>query len=182
MDGKVTLDVSQTIDIVSDLAIDADGRIVVIGDATEPDYSAAQTTVARINADGSPDTAFGIGGMTVTDLPGAYDTPRGLALVSDGGVPKIVVVSGVSHSTSIRLARYSSEETNDDRLPASIAVHRSAVQNNGSSDSTKGGGYAQAGFGVHSDCRGDQHFRRYIASRGANVRTTAAGTCRLVTG
>lgn len=83
---------------------------MVAGDATRPDYSTAQTAVARINTDvntdGLPDTAFGIGGVTVTDLPGAYDTPRGLALVSDGGVPKVVVVSGVNHSTSIRLTRY----------------------------------------------------------------------------
>ena len=88
------------LDVVSAMAVDAAGRIVVVGAAQsltgfDPDFA-----VVRLNADGSPDATFGSGGKSVIAIgPGFYDVASSLALQSDGkivlaGQGKVEAVGG----------------------------------------------------------------------------------------
>src|SRR5262249_51200600 len=52
--------------------------------------------VARFNTDGSKDTTFGSGGMTITDFAGSTDDAFALAIQSDG---KILLAGRATHGT-----------------------------------------------------------------------------------
>jgi len=90
---------------VRDLAIQADGKIVVVGRSGPEDIS-SDFYVSRYNADGTLDAGFGINGIVTTDFSGAFDGASGVALQADG---KIVVV-GTTHilgePTDFGIARY----------------------------------------------------------------------------
>jgi uncharacterized repeat protein (TIGR01451 family)/uncharacterized delta-60 repeat protein len=78
-------------DFASKVAIDSQSRIVVAGSTN--DFSAPSDPhvfVYRLNADGSPDSSFGTGGVATTPLTGSVHegVRNGLALQPDG---KIVV-------------------------------------------------------------------------------------------
>jgi uncharacterized delta-60 repeat protein len=94
-DGKATIDFDGNTDICNGVAVQADGKIVVAG-STQPDADPnSDFAVARLNADGTLDTAtFGAGtGKSVVgfDLGGTNnDSVGGLALKPDGKI----VVSG----------------------------------------------------------------------------------------
>src|SRR5205823_3278527 len=65
-DGKVITDFSSGIDSGKGMAIQADGKILVAGYAsngTDNDFA-----VARYNANGSLDATFGTGGKVITNL------------------------------------------------------------------------------------------------------------------
>jgi uncharacterized delta-60 repeat protein len=110
--GKVMLDVNNTLSTFLDLALQADGRIVVAGEATELDYSTGDSVVARFNTNGSLDDGsiddttagdrFGAAGTTVTDFYGA-DYATSVALQPD---EKIVVLSNVGGFRLVGLTRY----------------------------------------------------------------------------
>jgi uncharacterized delta-60 repeat protein len=76
----------------SDLAVQADGKIVVAGSSTYPFLWS--TGVVRFNADGTPDTGFGREGLAGS--ANLYGVGEGIAVQPDG---KIVVVSLGSEST-----------------------------------------------------------------------------------
>ena len=82
------------------VAIQADGRIVAAGRGDMSD----DFLVWRYNTDGSPDVAFGTGGMVLTDF-GGVDHVWGLAIQGDG---KIVAV-GTGGNTHFALARYTGD-------------------------------------------------------------------------
>jgi uncharacterized delta-60 repeat protein len=92
-DGKTTIDFGGNTDICAGVAVQADGKIVVAG-VTQPDLDTnSDFAIARLNADGTLDTAtFGAGtGKAVVnfDLGGSNaDTATSLALKANG---KIVV-------------------------------------------------------------------------------------------
>jgi uncharacterized delta-60 repeat protein len=74
-----------------------DGKLVVAGQAS--DSVGPEFALARYNADGSLDTAFGSGGRVIATFPGAYfndNGASGLALQQDG---KIVAVGNVGDGT-----------------------------------------------------------------------------------
>jgi uncharacterized delta-60 repeat protein len=66
--GTVVTDVRQTDDRSFGIDIDGDGRIVVAGGCEEPDdqFGSRDFCVVRYDATGSPDSAFGSGGIVVT--------------------------------------------------------------------------------------------------------------------
>jgi uncharacterized delta-60 repeat protein len=88
-DGKATVDFgapgNYRDDIGMGAALQADGKLVVVGysnnwqSGTGLDYAAA-----RLNADGSLDTAFGTGGKTTVDLGGSDDVATAMAVQADG--------------------------------------------------------------------------------------------------
>lgn len=62
----------------------ADGKILLGGkcwNGSDSDFA-----LARLNADGSPDTSFGTGGCLVVDLGGSEDECHSLAIQSDGKI------------------------------------------------------------------------------------------------
>ena len=87
--GYVTTDFAGSTDQAKDLAIQDDGKIVLVGRA----YSGTSTDVAlaRYNADGTLDTSFGSSGLVLTDVgTNSADCGTSIELQSDGKL----VVSG----------------------------------------------------------------------------------------
>ncbi|MFT6765834.1 MAG: putative delta-60 repeat protein [Alteromonas naphthalenivorans] len=84
-DGKLTTDIgSSSTDVAYGVAIQADGKIVVVGD------NGSDFAVVRYNTDGSLDTTFDTDGKLTTDIGTATaDTARAVTIQTDG---KIVVV------------------------------------------------------------------------------------------
>lgn len=100
--GRVQTDFGSTTDYGYGVAIQSDGRIVVVGQ-TGNDFA-----LARYNTGGSLDATFGLGGKVATDFSGGMDSGRGVAIQSDGKI----VVAGYTTS-SFALARYNSDGSLD---------------------------------------------------------------------
>ena len=80
-DGKVITDANSTTDEGNGLAIQSDGKIVVVGSA------GSDFLTIRYNSDGSPDTSFGDSGVVITDLGIGYDDyAQAVAIQSDGKI------------------------------------------------------------------------------------------------
>jgi uncharacterized delta-60 repeat protein len=97
-DGRVSFAFPESSEFQTGLGVQADGRIVLSGDAG--------FELARLNTNGSPDTSFSGDGFEVTDLPGVTNESAGdLALLADGRI----LVGGSSKVGGARkwtLARY----------------------------------------------------------------------------
>ena len=110
-DGKVTTDVTARGDFASKVAIQADGKIVVVGGASwegNPKF-----VILRYNADGTLDTTFGGDGRVTTDFTGAEDAAWGVAIQADG---KIVAAGDAGLRTGnsrFAVARYNTDGTLD---------------------------------------------------------------------
>lgn len=125
--GQVVTDFSALVgfekaDVARDVAIQADGKIVVVGSGSfEPIFS-----LARYNPDGSLDTTFGEGGLVITSFghtnpvtgePGR-ESAFGIAIQADG---KIVVAGFISYpgdpgtrgTIDFALARYNPDGSLD---------------------------------------------------------------------
>ena len=86
-DGKVTTPVGTTSDGANALLIQANGKIVVAGSAangTNTDFA-----LVRYNPNGSLDTSFGNGGISLTPVGAASDVANDMAIQANG---KIIVV------------------------------------------------------------------------------------------
>src|SRR4051812_29420647 len=66
--GKVLTDFDHSTDIANGVAIQADGKLVVVGTTyRDNDFSNEDFAVARYNPDGTLDKTFGVGGKVQTD-------------------------------------------------------------------------------------------------------------------
>ncbi|WP_161604257.1 Calx-beta domain-containing protein [Roseiconus nitratireducens] len=104
-DGTVETDVSSGAEAVRDAALQADGRLVVVG--YTGDFNAEDLAVVRYDTDGSLDSSFSGDGIYVDDLSGSgfRDWANGVAIQNDG---KIVVagetiIGGQSDIAVLRL-------------------------------------------------------------------------------
>jgi uncharacterized delta-60 repeat protein len=110
-DGKVTTDVTVRGDFATEVAIQGDGKIIVVGGASwekNPKF-----VLVRYNADGTLDTSFGGDGKVTTDFTRREDAAYGVAIQADG---KIVAAGDAGLRTGnshFALARYSSDGTLD---------------------------------------------------------------------
>src|SRR5438105_11965845 len=67
--GQVTTDFSHSTDIANAVALQPDGKLVVVGQTyTNNDFSGEDFAVARYNTDGTLDTTFGVHGKMRTDF------------------------------------------------------------------------------------------------------------------
>ena len=90
--GQVMTDFDHSTDIAYAVAVQADGKLVVVGTTyTNNDYTDEDFAVFRYNANGTLDTAFGVGGKVRTDFPGLAAVPSSVVIQPDG---KIVVAGG----------------------------------------------------------------------------------------
>jgi uncharacterized delta-60 repeat protein len=90
--GMVTTDLNHSTDIANAVALQADGKLVVVGTSyKQNDFSNEDFVVTRYNTDGTLDTTFGRGGKVRTDFPGLAAVPSSLVIQPDG---KIVVAGG----------------------------------------------------------------------------------------
>jgi len=138
LDGRATTDFFGNFDLATGMAVQPDGRIIVVGmveDATrEQDIG-----LVRYTADGALDPTFGAGGRVITDLSPSSEIPFGVALQPDG---KIVVV-GIAFNigeNELAMIRYMPDGTLDHTfgtdgkvlLNSIVAVpHAVAIQSDG---------------------------------------------------
>jgi uncharacterized delta-60 repeat protein len=105
-DGKVTTDLTTGYDSANGVAIDADGKIVLAGEAGFCCEYTGRFGLVRYEADGALDATFGDDGEVITNFTRADDSARDVAIQANG---KIVAVgtSGFDGSSSrFALARY----------------------------------------------------------------------------
>jgi uncharacterized delta-60 repeat protein len=106
--GKVINSFGLQDDRATGVAIQTDGKIVVVVDGT------GEFVVARYNADGSPDAGFGGGSKVVTSFGHSYDSPTVVVLQGDG---KIVVAGATRRDgntgSNFALARYNANGSLD---------------------------------------------------------------------
>ncbi len=90
--GQVTTDINRSTDIANAVAVQVDGKLVVVGQTYKNnDYSTEDFAVTRYNTDGTLDNTFGRGGKVRTDFPGLAAVPSAVVIQPDG---KIVVAGG----------------------------------------------------------------------------------------
>jgi uncharacterized delta-60 repeat protein len=109
--GLVITQVSPTGSRATGVALQADGKIVVIGQASGPTTS-LDFALLRYNMDGSLDTTFGSGGVARTDFGHATDIAKEV-VIDDVG--RILVVGGgtLGSVRTIEVARYNSDGSLD---------------------------------------------------------------------
>ena len=109
-DGKVTTAFTLSHDDANDVAVQSDGKIVVVGEIY--DASGTNFGLVRYNTNGTLDNTFGTGGLVSTSFGSGSDVATAVALQSDG---KIVVVgtAGVSSVPYAAVARYNTNGTLD---------------------------------------------------------------------
>jgi uncharacterized delta-60 repeat protein len=107
------------------VVLQPDGKFVVAGTASDSATRPVATdiAVARYNADGSLDSAFGTGGETAIPFPdSATEQGNALALTADGKI----VVAGAAFKTfatppDFALVRYNSDGSLDSRITTDVA-------------------------------------------------------------
>ncbi|MEJ6022057.1 Ig-like domain-containing protein [Ramlibacter sp. PS4R-6] len=106
--GSELIGLGNRFSVIRDIALQADGKIVVAGSNDNSDFQ-----VMRLNSNGSLDTSFSGDGIATTDFGsggqfGTPDSATGIAMQSDG---KILVAGGSGGSFAI--ARYNTDGTLD---------------------------------------------------------------------
>jgi uncharacterized delta-60 repeat protein len=90
--GTLMTDISRSTDLANAVAVQSDGKLVVVGQTYKNnDFSNEDFVVTRYNTDGTLDNTFGRGGKVRTDFPGLAAVPSAVVIQADG---KIVVAGG----------------------------------------------------------------------------------------
>src|SRR5438067_9198517 len=90
--GMVTTDLNHSTDIANAVAVQTDGKLIVVGQTYKNnDFSGEDFVVTRYNTDGTLDTTFGSGGRVRTDFPGLAAVPSSAVIQPTG---KIVDTGG----------------------------------------------------------------------------------------
>jgi uncharacterized delta-60 repeat protein len=113
--GTVMTDLGRSTDLANAVAIQADGKLVVVGQTyRNNDYSTEDFAVARYNTDGTLDNTFGVRGKVRTDFPGLAAVPSSVVIQADG---KIVVAGGAfplfTFAGNFQVVRYNSNGSLD---------------------------------------------------------------------
>lgn len=113
--GRAMTDFGQSADLAYAVAVQADGKLVVVGTTyTDNDFSNEDFALARYLPDGRLDKSFGTQGRVTTDFPGLAAQAAAVAIQPDG---KILVAGGAFplfvSAGDIRLARYNPDGSLD---------------------------------------------------------------------
>jgi uncharacterized delta-60 repeat protein len=106
VNGKVTTNFTPWGDGASGVAIQADGRIVVVGTAAGQRYGDTKFALARLNSDGTLDASFGGGGKVETDFTPRGDGAAGVAIQADGRIVAAGMANSGRSKMKVALARY----------------------------------------------------------------------------
>jgi uncharacterized delta-60 repeat protein len=106
--GMVTTDINRSTDIANAVAVQSDGKLIVVGQTYKNnDFSGEDFVVTRYNTDGTLDNTFGRSGKVRTDFPGLAAVPSAVVIQTDG---KIVVAGGAfplfTFLGDIKIVRY----------------------------------------------------------------------------
>lgn len=111
--GRTTTAFTNFLNTPNDLALQPDGKIVVVGNAESADGTVSEFAVARFNPDGTLDSTFGTGGQVTTNfvgvMPGGVSNPADSVLIQPDGK---ILVGGLASQcarrcpTETALARY----------------------------------------------------------------------------
>ncbi len=104
---NIPLFASSGVDTAEGVAIQDDGKIVVVGSTQSYDFSIAHFAAARYLPDGSLDPNFGVGGIVTTAFS-SHDEARAVAIQADDRI----VVAGTT-DVAFALARYLEDGTLD---------------------------------------------------------------------
>jgi len=103
--GLIVTEISDEKDVGESVAIQLDGKIVVVGSTDHKPTT--DIVLIRYNEDGSIDYSFGINGIVITDIKSSLDIGKSIAIQSDGKL----IVSGFTHIINkffMTLLRYDS--------------------------------------------------------------------------
>ena len=100
-DGKVVIDPAGLQEALFDIAIQADGKIVMGGSVRAGQGFNDNFLLRRRNPDGSPDLSFGQAGRVQTNMTASSNQIRALLIQPDGKI-----VAGGSAANDFALARY----------------------------------------------------------------------------
>jgi uncharacterized delta-60 repeat protein len=106
--GVLSVDVDDLDSSAQGVAIQPDGRMVVAGNANNSTNEAF--ALARFNADGSPDTSFGLNGKLLT-VVGTNDSAANAVQIQPDG--KIVAAGAANFGTNFAVVRYNANGTLD---------------------------------------------------------------------
>jgi uncharacterized delta-60 repeat protein len=85
--GWAIVDIGGSDDLANAVALQADGKIVVAGEALDIDNNSLDVALVRLNPDGSVDTSFNGTGFVITDfLGGTDDRAYAVAIQDDGKI------------------------------------------------------------------------------------------------
>jgi uncharacterized delta-60 repeat protein len=107
--GKVTTAVGSGSDQIYGVALQSDGKIVVVGYSND---GTDKFATVRYNTNGLLDSSFGIGGKVITDIGSLIDRIYAVTIQLDGKI----VVAGITHNGTnydIAIARYDSDGSLD---------------------------------------------------------------------
>jgi uncharacterized delta-60 repeat protein len=94
-DGKTTVDFAASADQANSMILQADGKILVAGFATEA-VGGSNFAISRFDADGALDTSFSGDGKTTLDFASGNDTGYAMVMQLDG---KILVAGSAEKVT-----------------------------------------------------------------------------------
>jgi len=134
--GRATAAFTNFINMPNGGALQPDGKIVVIGNAQSADGTLSEFAVARFNANGTLDSAFGTGGKVTTNFvgvkPGGVSNPATSVLVQPDG--RILVGGSASQcprascgGTKTALARYNANGSLDTTFGSGGTVSVTAI-------------------------------------------------------
>jgi uncharacterized delta-60 repeat protein len=135
--GKVTTDFGSFNDNAFSVTVQADGKIVASGFASNVSGVTEQFAIARYNTDGSLDATFGAGGKVLTDMGGHWlQNAESVKVQPDGKI----MVAGYAFAESggpevFALARYNSDGSLDGSFGTGGKVLTSFGSDDGEADS-----------------------------------------------
>jgi len=106
--GKVITDIIGFHDAANGVAVQADGKIIVVGYSGNGESNGADFAMVRYNTDGSFDASFGVGGKVRTDFYGNTDMANSIVIQPDGKI----ILGGTAISAygyDFAVARYNTD-------------------------------------------------------------------------
>src|SRR5437762_9759236 len=108
--GMVTTDLGSMFDAAYAMAVQTNGKIVVVGQTEGNGYDFG---MVRYNSDGSLDSGFGVNGIVTTDFAGSYDIAYGVVVHASGKITVAGTATDQDFHFRYGLAQYNSNGTLD---------------------------------------------------------------------